>query len=250
MTKTPIVAAVSAAFLLTVPPAFAQRGQGAKPTQAPHTVNKMHGPAPTTQAGSPKLHASTTHASKGASTHVQKGPGTHAAKGPGTHTTKGASGTHTSKGSTTHTSKGAKSPKTSTTGSTNGSTTTGTQTNLTLSPVQQKLQRNTNLTSKLESRLPAGTDPMLASAGFKNLGQFVAAVNVSHNLGIPFDELRSRMVNDGMSLGQAIQASKPTSNTELEVQRAETEAQTMIADTEGTTQQKTKKRTDRNAPRQ
>ena len=46
---------------------------------------------------------------------------------------------------------------------------------------------------------------MKASAGFKNLGQFVAAVNVSNNLGIPFSQLKTKMVDDGMSLGQSIQ---------------------------------------------
>jgi hypothetical protein len=51
-----------------------------------------------------------------------------------------------------------------------------------LTKVQQKLQRNTNLAAKLQGRLPAGADLMTAASGFKNLGQFVAAVNVSNNL--------------------------------------------------------------------
>ena len=79
----------------------------------------------------------------------------------------------------------------------------------TLTPVQQKLQRNKNLAAKLQSRLPAGTDLNAASAGFRNLGQFVAAVNVSNNLGIPFSALKMRMVDQGMSLGQAIQDARP-----------------------------------------
>ena len=33
-----------------------------------------------------------------------------------------------------------------------------------------------------------------ASLGFKNQGQFIAAVHVSQNLGIPFTELKSHMV--------------------------------------------------------
>ena len=49
---------------------------------------------------------------------------------------------------------------------------------------------------------------MTAAAGFRNLGQFVAAVNVSNNLGIPFLQLKSLMVDRGMSLGQAIQQAK------------------------------------------
>ena len=73
----------------------------------------------------------------------------------------------------------------------------------TLSPVQQKLQRNTNLAAKLRSRLPAGTDLMAAAAGFRNLGQFVATVNASYNHGLSFVELKHRVVDQGMSLGQA-----------------------------------------------
>ena len=60
----------------------------------------------------------------------------------------------------------------------------------------------------MRARLPRGTDPMIAASGFKNLGQFVAAVNVSNNLGIDFNRLKVRMVNRGLSLGQAIQEVK------------------------------------------
>jgi len=69
---------------------------------------------------------------------------------------------------------------------------------------------------------------MAASKGFKNLGQFVAAVNVSKNLGLNFTDLKTHMVDDGMSLGQAIQKEKKTADVETEVHRAETEADTMI----------------------
>jgi hypothetical protein len=78
-----------------------------------------------------------------------------------------------------------------------------------MNKAQQKMASNANLRAKLQSRLPPGTDIMAAAAGFRNLGQFVAAVNVSHNLGISFDALRSRMTGpDPMSLGQAIQQVK------------------------------------------
>jgi hypothetical protein len=47
---------------------------------------------------------------------------------------------------------------------------------------------------------------MLAADGFRNLGQFMAAVNVSNNLGLPIKGLRDLMTGDNpMSLGQAIQ---------------------------------------------
>ena len=77
-----------------------------------------------------------------------------------------------------------------------------------LSKAQQKLLANENLRNKMRARLPRGTDPMVAASGFKNLGQFVAAVNVSNNLGIDFTMLKGLMVNRGMSLGQAIQQAK------------------------------------------
>jgi hypothetical protein len=101
-----------------------------------------------------------------------------------------------------------------------------------LTPVQEKLQKNTNLASKLGSRLPPGTDLMAASAGFKNLGQFVAAVNVSSNLGIPFAQLKTSMVTDGKSLGQSIQILKPAASATIEAQHAEYDARGMIAESE------------------
>lgn len=99
-----------------------------------------------------------------------------------------------------------------------------------LTPVQAKLQKNTNLAAKLTSRLPAGTDLMTASAGFRNLGQFVAAVNVSNNLGIPFAQLKAKMVTDGLTLGQTIQALRPAASATVEAQRAEYDARGMIAE--------------------
>ena len=100
----------------------------------------------------------------------------------------------------------------------------------TLTPVQAKLQKNANLAAKLKARLPAGTDLMTASGGFRNLGQFVAAVNVWNNLGIPFAQLKAKMVTDGLSLGQAIQALRPASSGTVEAQRAEYDARGMISE--------------------
>jgi len=123
-------------------------------------------------------------------------------------------------------------------GTTTGSTTTTTATTTTgttspLTPVQQKLQKNTNLAAKLQSRLPAGTDLNTAAAGFRNLGQFVAAVNVSNNLGLDFTTLKTAMVTDGKSLGQAIQSQKGTTvNATEQAHQAERDADTMIRSTE------------------
>jgi hypothetical protein len=77
---------------------------------------------------------------------------------------------------------------------------------LPLSKAQEKLLKNENLRAKMAARL--GRDPLVAASGFKNLGQFVAAVNVSNNLGIDFNMLKRLMVGRGLSLGQAIQQAK------------------------------------------
>jgi hypothetical protein len=133
--------------------------------------------------------------------------------------------------------------KTKTTTTTNGTTTTGTTTSgttttgttVTLTPVQQKLQKNTNLAAKLQTRLPAGTDLNTAAGGFRNLGQFVAAVNVSNNLGLDFTTLKTAMVTDGKSLGQAIQAQKGTTvNATEQAHKAERDADVEIRSTEKT----------------
>jgi hypothetical protein len=92
------------------------------------------------------------------------------------------------------------------------------------------LMQKTQLASKLSSLLPPGTDLQTAAGGYKNLGQFVAAVHVSHNLGIPFAQLKCTELatkdacttmngttsatmtvpSKSSSLGQAIHTLKPS----------------------------------------
>jgi hypothetical protein len=206
MTRT--VLALAIMFSASV---SAQHGGGSHAT-APH--------------GSPAPKPTTPHA-----TGAPKTTGSHAHASPKTTAPHGhaSSPKTTPHGSAPATSAHASKKTTS------GSTITST----TLTPVQQKLQRNTNLASKLQSRLPAGTNLQLAAAGFRNLGQFVAAVNVSNNLGIPFAQLKTRMVDQGMSLGQAIQDARPsTTNTTLVASRAERDADDQIRATEQTTTKK------------
>jgi hypothetical protein len=83
----------------------------------------------------------------------------------------------------------------------------------------ETLPKSPHLSSKLQSLLPAGTNLKSAATGFKNLGQFIAAVHVSHNLGIPFEDLKQRIVS-GDSLGKAIQAFKPNVNSKHEAKKA------------------------------
>jgi len=61
--------------------------------------------------------------------------------------------------------------------------------------------------------LPAGMTLEQASTGFRNQGQFIAALNASKNRGLPFADLQKAMTVDGLSLGQAakaVQALPPT----------------------------------------
>jgi hypothetical protein len=95
--------------------------------------------------------------------------------------------------------------------------------------VSDQLTRNTNLSSRLQTLFPAGTDLQKQAAGFRNLGQFVAAAHVSHNLDIPFDQLKAKMTGDHpVSLGQAITDLKPDANAKTEAGKAEKEADTDV----------------------
>jgi hypothetical protein len=61
--------------------------------------------------------------------------------------------------------------------------------------------------------LPQGMTLEDASAGFRNQGQFIAAVNVSKNRGIPFVDLKQAMTVDGLSVGQAVKQLQTTPAT-------------------------------------
>lgn len=81
---------------------------------------------------------------------------------------------------------------------------------------------NPALASRLQPLLPAGTSVESAAAGFRNQGQFVAAVHVSHNLNIPFAQLKTEMTGpDHDSLGQAIQELRPSADSKTAVTIAE-----------------------------
>ena len=91
--------------------------------------------------------------------------------------------------------------------------------------VSDQLSDNSKLSSKLQSLLPSGTNLQTAAQGFKNLGQFVAAVHVAHNLGISFADLKAKMIGPpAESLGKAIQALKPDANSTEETKKGEKQA--------------------------
>lgn len=101
-----------------------------------------------------------------------------------------------------------------------------------LSPVQEKVQQNKELTREMQVRLP-GVDVVSAAEGFQDLRQFVAAANASHNMGISFTSLKAKVLNSKRtSLRQAIQELRPASSAAVEARRAEYDAMGLIATTE------------------
>ncbi len=118
------------------------------------------------------------------------------------------------------------------------------------------LDRNTKLDSKLTSKLqskgllPAGTDLKDACAGFRNLGQCMAAIHVSHNLKIPFACLQADMTGTApaqgstcpkgtgsskMSLGKSIQTLSPNANAKTEAKNATKQADADVKEAESET---------------
>jgi hypothetical protein len=68
----------------------------------------------------------------------------------------------------------------------------------------------TALSTRLAPLLPAGTTIQADAAGFRTLGQFVAAVHAANNLNIPFAQLQAKMTGpNAETLGQAIQSLEP-----------------------------------------
>jgi len=90
------------------------------------------------------------------------------------------------------------------------------------SAVATKIEGDPTLAAKVRTLLPANVSMSDAAAGFKNQGQFIAALHVSKNLNIPFDQLKTKMMTGpaSMSLGAAIKASRP----EMSEQQANEEA--------------------------
>lgn len=104
--------------------------------------------------------------------------------------------------------------------------------------VSQHLQHDTKLAHKLEKLLALSGQNALSqlqsdAAGFNNLGQFVAAVHVSHNLEIPFDQLRAKVVGPpAETLGKAIQFFKPEANSKAETRKARKQADNDVKESE------------------
>ena len=240
-----------ALFCLAVAPVYAQKGKGggaAAPHGNPHTTTAAkaptlttHGPSATTQGPKTTTHGPTTHGGPKSTTATTPTTKTHG----NPHTTATASGTPTG-GTTTATTTTSATTGTSTgTGTAaTGTGTTATTTATPLNPIALKLQGKP-LGDRIAKMLPPNMTLNRASSGFRNQGQFIAAVHVSQNLGIPFADLRAAMLGlprpgttpapnttlTPLSLGQAIQKLRPLANAPTEASHAETQARADLSTT-------------------
>lgn len=94
--------------------------------------------------------------------------------------------------------------------------------------VATSIAADSHLAARLTSMLPPGTTLVDAASGFKNQGQFIAALQASKNLAIPFADVKDR-VTAGQSLGQSIQGLKPT------MTEAESKASAKVAEEQSST---------------
>ena len=96
-----------------------------------------------------------------------------------------------------------------------------------------RIEGNSRLSTRVESMLPTGESLSTAAAGFKNQGQFLAALHASHNLNIPFDDLKAKLTgSNSASLGAAIHTLRPYMSQKQsndEAKKAEAEARAMAS---------------------
>jgi hypothetical protein len=93
-----------------------------------------------------------------------------------------------------------------------------------VNPIAAKIAAKPQLNARISAMLPKNLSLDRASSGFKNQGQFIAALHVSRNLGIPFKDLKNDMTRKNMSLGQSIQDLKKSAASKTEAKKGETEA--------------------------
>ncbi len=99
-------------------------------------------------------------------------------------------------------------------------------------PVEMKVanefERNPYLATVVKSLLPPRTSVIDAAMGFKNQRQFIAAVHVSRNLNIPFNQIKTRMTAEHrMSLNDSLRDIRPDMTKNLakaEVNKADEQA--------------------------
>jgi len=236
---------------------------GAPRTQSTSTHSTSHGPATKPTTTTTKSPTTTTSTSHGPSTHgsshksttttttsstagstarttrttsheVEHDGASHATthhetehhEAEHTTSTHGKSPRPTTTGGTTTggtTTGGTTTGGTTTGGTTTGGTTTG-GTTTTTSPIATKIKSHPQLAATVTAMLPAGMTMDQAASGFRNQGQFLAALNASRRLNIPFADLKTAMVTNHQSLGQAIQQLRPGVDADAEAAKGEAQA--------------------------
>lgn len=84
-----------------------------------------------------------------------------------------------------------------------------------------ELKINEKLTAKLKTLLPQGSDPQYLSKGFTELKDFVTTVRASNNLGVPFPDLKHKMIDgSAKALEKAIHELKPDIDAKAETKKA------------------------------
>jgi len=94
------------------------------------------------------------------------------------------------------------------------------------------LSHNTALGGKIKTL--TGQDAQTACAGFKNIGQCVAAAHVAKNLDFPggFDALKAKVTGSGaVSLGKAIEGGAPNADAKAEAKKANKQASDDLKET-------------------
>lgn len=102
--------------------------------------------------------------------------------------------------------------------------------NFTAEALEKQMAANPNLASRVQSLLPPGTSLEAAASGFKDEGQFIAALHVSHNLNIPFNELKADLSKSKYgSLGHTLHDLRPELHSRVvdsQVKKAERQTKT------------------------
>lgn len=125
--------------------------------------------------------------------------------GSTTTTTHGKSGDTSHGGAaTTHGKDDSDHERPSSSSKTKSSTTTTSTPSTGPTALSTKISRNPNQLARITAMLPAGMTLEQATTGFRNQGQFIAALNASKNQGVSFVDLQKAMTVDGLSLGQAV----------------------------------------------
>lgn len=74
--------------------------------------------------------------------------------------------------------------------------------------VAAMMESDSQLSSRVGTLLPAGSNVASAATGFHDENEFISTAQASHNLNLPFEDMKDR-VTAGQSLGDAIHAMKP-----------------------------------------